>query len=64
MKRRKRRDKNAPAIGGMEPAEDQTKQGRKRRAKRNVAEMAKVARRELKIPTGKEVQEIGRTKEK
>ena len=43
---------------------DTTKQGRKRQAKRDVAEMAKVARKELKIATPKEVMEIERTKEK
>ena len=48
----------------MPPAEDQTKQGRKRRAKRDVAEMAKLARKDLKLPTGKEVQDVERTKQK
>ena len=55
-----------PVIGGMVHggAPDTTRQGRKRRAKQDVAEMAKIARKKLKLPTGKEVQEIDRTKEK
>lgn len=43
---------------------DTTKQGRLRVAKRATAEMGKVARKQLKLPTQKEVQEVGRTKEK
>ena len=55
-----------PRIGGVvnQGRGDTTKQGRKRWAKQDVAEMAKVARKQLKLPTGKEVQEIDRTKEK
>ena len=59
-----------PIIGGVVHGgyPDTTKQGRKRRAKQDVAEMAKLgrkdARKKLKIPTGKEVQEVDRTKEK
>jgi len=59
----KRNRQRHPVIGGSPPLEDQTKQGRKRRTKQDVAEMAKVARKQLKIPTEKEVQEIDRTKE-
>ncbi len=63
MRKRKQR---GPVVGGMvnQGRGDTTKQGRKRRAKSDVAEMAKVARKQLKLPTGKEVQEIDRTKEK
>ena len=43
---------------------DTTKQGRIRKAKRDAAEMSKVARKALKLPTGKEVREVARTKER
>lgn len=62
-KRRKRRDKSAPTIGGV-VGEDTTKQARRRRARRDAAEMTKLARKQLKIPTAKEVMEIERTKER
>lgn len=62
----KRNRQRRPVIGGMvrAGAPDMTRQGRKRRAKQDVVEMAKLARKKLKLPTGKEVQEVGRTKEK
>lgn len=62
----KRNRQRHPRIGGIvnQGRGDKTKQGRKRRVKQDVAEMAKVARKQLKIPTGKEVQEVGRTKER
>lgn len=66
----KRNRQRRPVVGGVVHGgyPDTTKQGRKRAAKRDVAEMAKIARKEtrkkLKIPTGKEVQEVDRTKEK
>ena len=46
---------------------DTTKQGRLRAAKRAAAEMARIgradARKKLKLPTGKEVQDVSKTKE-
>lgn len=64
MKRRKRRNKG-PVVGGVVNGGrgDTTKQGRKRQIKLDVAEMARVARQELKLPTQKEVLDIGQTKE-
>ena len=61
-----RNQQRRPVIGGVVHggAPDTTRQGRKRRAKQDVTEMAKLARKKLKLPTGKEVQEVGRTKEK
>ena len=66
----KRNKQRRPVIGGVVHGghPDTTRQGRKRAAKRSVAEMAQLgrtdARKKLKLPTGKEVQEIGRTKER
>ena len=59
---RKRNRQRHPTVGGV-VGEDTTKQGRRRRAKRDVAEMARVVRKGLKMPTTKEVQDVGRTKE-
>jgi hypothetical protein len=59
-----------PVIGGVvnRGRGDTTKQGRKRAAKHDVAEMARIARddacKKLKSPTGEEVQDVSRTKEK
>ncbi len=59
-----------PVIGGVVNGGrgDTTKQGRLRAAKRAVAEMARIgradARKKLKLPTGKEVQDVSKTKEK
>ncbi len=64
MKPVRRSQRCGPVVGGSPPAEDTTRQGRVRKARRDVAEMAKVARKELKAPTAKEVQDVGRTKEK
>lgn len=64
MKRRKRRNKG-PVVGGMVNSGlgDTTKQGRKRQAKKDVVEMAAVARKSLKLPTPKEIRDVGQTKE-
>ena len=65
----KRNRQRHPRIGGMvnQGRGDTTKQGRLQAAKRAAAEMVKIgradARKKLSLPTGKEVQEIGRTKE-
>lgn len=59
----KRNRQRRPIIGGSPPPDDQTKQGRRRRAKRDVAEMAAIARKELKLPSDKEVREVERSKE-
>ena len=67
MTRRKRQ--RGPVIGGVVNGGrgDTTKQGRLRTARRDAAEMARIgradARKKLKLPTGKEVQEVGCTKE-
>ena len=62
----KRNRQRRPVIGGMvnQGRGDTTKQGRLRMGKRAAAEMGKIALKQLKLPTGKEVQEVGRTKEK
>ena len=62
----KRNRQRRPIIGGVvnRGQGDTTKQGRKRQTKQDVVEMAKVARKQLTIPTGKEVQEVGKTKER
>ncbi len=68
MKQRKRKTKG-PVVGSMVNGGrgDTTKQGRRQEAKRAVAEMARVgrddARKKLKLPTGKEVQDVSKTKE-
>ena len=41
---------------------DTTRQGRRRAAKGNVAEMAAVARRGIKLPTLREVSDVGKTR--
>ena len=67
MTRRKRQ--RGPVVGGIvnQGRGDMTKQGRLRTAKRAAAEMAKIgradARKKLKLPTGKEVQDVSKTKE-
>ncbi len=48
-------------VGGV-VGEDTTRQGRLRKAKRDVAEMAAVARKELKLPTTEEMLDVQRTK--
>ena len=65
-----RRNRNrAPVIGGVVNGGrgDTTKQGRRRTARRDAAEMARIAgadaRKKLKLPTGKEVQDVNKTKE-
>ena len=62
----KRNRQRRPIIGGVvnRGQGDTTKQGRKRRAKQDVAEIAKVARKQLKLPTNQEVQNVRKTKEK
>ncbi len=65
----KRNRQRRSVVGGVvnQGRGDVTKQGRLRAAKRAAAEMARIgradARKKLTLPTGKEVQEIGRTKE-
>ena len=53
-----------PSIGGVvnKGQGDTTKQGRRCKAKRDVAEMMKIAGKGIKLPTQKEVQEIEKTK--
>ncbi len=55
-----------PTVGGVVNGGqgDTTKQGRVRRARLDAAEMARIARKALKLPTGKEVREVARTKER
>ena len=62
----KRNRQRHPRIGGVVNSGrvDTTKQGRLRAAKRATAEMRKVARKQFTLPTGKEVQDVSRTKEK
>ena len=60
---RKHNKQKQPVVGGV-VGEDTTKQGRRRRAKRDVAEMAAIARKELKLPTREEMRDVQRTKEK
>ncbi len=66
----KRNRQQHPVIGGVvnQGHGDTTKQGRRRTARRDAAEMARIgradARKKLKLPTGKEVQEVDQTKER
>ncbi len=66
----KRNKQRHPVIGGVVNGGrgDMTKQGRLRTAKRATAEMARIgradARKKLKLPTGKEVRDVNKTKEK
>ena len=60
---RKRNRQRQPVIGGV-VGEDTTKQGRRRRARQAAAELGAEARKQLKIPTTKEVAEVGRSKER
>ena len=62
----KRNRQRRSVVGGVvnQGRGDTTKQGRLRMAKRAAAEMGKIARKQLKLPTVKEVQEVDRTKEK
>ena len=68
MTRRNRQRR--PVVGGVvnQGRGDTTKQGRLQAAKRAAAEMVKIghadARKKLKIPTGKEVRDVSKTKEK
>ena len=68
MTRRKRQ--RGPVIGGVVNGGrgDMTKQGRRRTARRDAAEMARIAgadvRKALKLPTDKEVRDVSKTKEK
>ncbi len=59
---RKRNRQRRPVVGGV-VGEDATRQGRRRRARRDAAEMAARTRRGIKIPNTKEVMEIERTRE-
>ncbi len=59
-----------PVVGGVvnQGRGDMTKQGRRRTARRDAAEMARIAgadvRKALKLPTDKEVRDVSKTKEK
>ncbi len=66
----KRNRQRRPVIGGVvnQGRGDMTKQGRRRTARRDAAEMARIAgadvRKALKLPTDKEVRDVSKTKEK
>ena len=60
---RKKNKQRQPTIGGV-VGEDTTKQGRLKKARRDVAEMAKIVRKELKTPTTEEVLRVGKTRQK
>jgi hypothetical protein len=65
MKQRRHKTRG-PVVGGVvnQGRGDTTRQGRLRKAKADAAEMASVARKQLKLPTGREVMDVERTKEK
>ncbi len=58
---RKRNRQRQPRIGGV-VGEDTTKQGRRRQVKKDQDELSERARKQLKIPTTKEVIEVERSK--
>ena len=60
MKPRKRAQRRGPVVGGTR--ERDTKEARAKRAKADAAEMVAVVRKDLKIPTTREVADVTRTK--
>ena len=58
---RKRNKQKHPTIGGI-VGEDMTKQGRRRRAKRDAKEMTERVRKDIHIPTFEEIRDAQRTK--
>ena len=57
---RKNKQKH-PTIGGI-VGEDTTKQGRKRRARRDAKEMTERVRKDIHIPTFEEVQNVQKSR--
>ena len=58
---RKRNKQRHPSIGGI-VGEDMTKQGRRRRTKRDAKEMTERVRKEIKLPTFEEVQDVEKSR--
>ena len=61
-KGRKRSQRRGPVVGGLK--ERNTKEAKIKRAKKDAAEMAARVRKDIKLPTTKEVLEVERTKER
>lgn len=59
----RRNKQQQPTVGGV-VGEDTTKQARTRRARADAAEMARIARKGLKLPTPKETADVFRSKER
>ena len=60
----KRNRQKHPVVGGVVNGGrgDTTKKGRQQAAKRDVAEMAKLVRKELTLPTSEEISKVSHTK--